>query len=298
MEPGDLQTVDALAQALLNNNQLDEALKQYKQLAEANPDDAEPLIHIAEIERRQGKYRRCAGRHPQGAQDGSQLAGSGIQRRPAARHSGPARRGHPDLPGDGGSSTSHANGAYTDEEKNNRSIFLERLGTVCDGREQDRPGGCRVPEDDRPGRQHCGARLPGRSGCVSRRARVRQGARRGQEGRGRQSQGSRPEADAGRRTRRPGPSRRWTGDGEEPARWRHARRAARRLVRDRADGRAPAPLEGCRRRVRQGRSAGDQEGRPHLFVLPARRAGRAAEAFRSGRAVSSTRRSISIPRTP
>jgi tetratricopeptide (TPR) repeat protein len=27
--------------------------------------------------------------------------------------------------------TSHANGAYTDEEKNNRSIFLERLGAVC-----------------------------------------------------------------------------------------------------------------------------------------------------------------------
>ena len=26
--------------------------------------------------------------------------------------------------------TSHANGAYTDEEKNNRSIFLERLGAV------------------------------------------------------------------------------------------------------------------------------------------------------------------------
>ena len=26
--------------------------------------------------------------------------------------------------------TSHANGAYTDEEKNNRSIFLERLGSI------------------------------------------------------------------------------------------------------------------------------------------------------------------------
>ena len=26
--------------------------------------------------------------------------------------------------------TSHANGAYTDEEKNNRGIFLERLGAV------------------------------------------------------------------------------------------------------------------------------------------------------------------------
>jgi tetratricopeptide (TPR) repeat protein len=30
LEPGDLQTIDALAQALLNNEQLDEALKQYK----------------------------------------------------------------------------------------------------------------------------------------------------------------------------------------------------------------------------------------------------------------------------
>ena len=30
LEPGDLQTMDALAQALLNNDQLDEALKQYK----------------------------------------------------------------------------------------------------------------------------------------------------------------------------------------------------------------------------------------------------------------------------
>jgi hypothetical protein len=40
MEPGDLQTVDALAQALLNNDQLDDALKQYKDLAEASPDDA------------------------------------------------------------------------------------------------------------------------------------------------------------------------------------------------------------------------------------------------------------------
>ena len=30
MEPGDVRTLDALAQALLNDNQLDEALKQYK----------------------------------------------------------------------------------------------------------------------------------------------------------------------------------------------------------------------------------------------------------------------------
>ena len=181
--------------------------------------------------------------------------------------------------------TSHANGAYTDEEKNNRSIFLERLGAVYDRGEQDRPGDCRVSEDDRPGRQHCGARLPGRGGCVSQRARVRQGDRRGAQGGRRQSQGSRPEADARRRAGRPGQARRRAGDGQESARWRLVRRAARRLVRDRADGRAPAPLEGCRRGIRQGRSADDEEGRSHLSVLPARRTGRAAEALRPGRAV-------------
>ena len=36
--------------------------------------------------------------------------------------------------------TSHANGAYTDEEKNNRSIFLERLGAVyLEENKTDRP---------------------------------------------------------------------------------------------------------------------------------------------------------------
>ena len=56
IEPGDPHTLEALAQALLSNNQLDEALKQYQQLAEADPENAEPLVHIAEIQRRQGKY--------------------------------------------------------------------------------------------------------------------------------------------------------------------------------------------------------------------------------------------------
>jgi tetratricopeptide (TPR) repeat protein len=54
-------------------------------------------------------------------------------------------------------------------------------------------------------------------------------------------------------------------DGASP------RRAARRLACHRADERAPAPLERCRRRALTRRAAGDQEGRPHLFVLPARR---------------------------
>ena len=56
LEPGDLQTIDALAQALLSDDQLDAAIKQYKGLAEADPENSEALVHIAEIQRRQGKY--------------------------------------------------------------------------------------------------------------------------------------------------------------------------------------------------------------------------------------------------
>jgi tetratricopeptide (TPR) repeat protein len=131
MEPGDLQTVDALAQALLNNDQLDDALKQYKELAEANPDDAEPLIHIAEIERRQGKYedaltvvRKARKMDPNSLEAGFNegLLLDILGRLDEAVQVYQEMVDSPQI--------SHANGAYTDEEKNNRSIFLERLGTV------------------------------------------------------------------------------------------------------------------------------------------------------------------------
>ncbi|MDR3753117.1 MAG: tetratricopeptide repeat protein [Terracidiphilus sp.] len=132
MEPGDLQTVDALAQALLNNDQLDDALKQYKDLAEANPDDAEPLIHIAEIERRVGKYedalnvvRKARKMDPNSLEAGFNegLLLDILDRLDEAIKVYQEMVESPQI--------SHANGAYTEEEKNNRSIFLERLGTVC-----------------------------------------------------------------------------------------------------------------------------------------------------------------------
>jgi tetratricopeptide (TPR) repeat protein len=131
LEPGDLQTVDALAQALLSNDQLDDALKQYKELAEANPDDAEPLIHIAEIERRQGKYedalavvRKARKMDPNSLEAGFNegLLLDILDRLDEAIQTYQEMVDSPQV--------SHANGAYTEEEKNNRSIFLERLGTV------------------------------------------------------------------------------------------------------------------------------------------------------------------------
>jgi len=129
MDPGDERTMDALGQALLNDNQLDEALKQFKQLAEADPEDTEALIHIGEIQRRQGKYedalatvRKARKKDPSSLEAGYN---EGLLLDQLARYDEAAQvfEKMVDL-------TSHANGAYTGEEKSNRSIFLERLGSV------------------------------------------------------------------------------------------------------------------------------------------------------------------------
>jgi len=129
MQPGDPRTLDALAQALMSDNQLDEALKQYRQLAAADSDNAEPLVHIADILSRQAKYeealttvRKARKLDPTsleaGFNEGRLLDILGHFDEAAQTYSAMV-----DL-------TSHANGAYTDEEKNNRSIFLERLGSI------------------------------------------------------------------------------------------------------------------------------------------------------------------------
>ena len=129
MEPGDLHTLDSLAQALLSNNQLDEALKQYKQLADADPENPEALVHISEIQRRESKYedalatiRKARKLDPTnleaGYNEGLLLDVLGRFDEAAQTYSTMV-----DL-------TSHANGAYTEEEKNNRSIFLERQGAI------------------------------------------------------------------------------------------------------------------------------------------------------------------------
>jgi tetratricopeptide (TPR) repeat protein len=129
LQPDDLQTMDGLAQALLNDDQLDQALKEYQQLAAADPENSEALVHIAEIQRRLGKYedalttvRKARKLDPSsleaGYNEGMLLDVLGRLDQAAQTYQSMV-----DL-------TSHANGAYTSAEKNNRSIFLERLGAV------------------------------------------------------------------------------------------------------------------------------------------------------------------------
>ena len=129
MDPGDERTLSALAQALLNDNQLDEALKEFKALAEADPEDSGALIHIGEIERRQGKYedalatiRKARKKDPASLDAGYN---EGLLLDVLGRYDEAAEVYEKMV-----DQTSHANGAYTAEEKNNRGIFLERLGAV------------------------------------------------------------------------------------------------------------------------------------------------------------------------
>jgi tetratricopeptide (TPR) repeat protein len=137
MEPGDPQTLDALAQALLSNDQLDEALKQYQQLADADPENVEALVHIGEIQRRQAKYEEAlATIHKALKIDPNSLeAGFNegllldiLGRIDEAIQAYQTMLDQPSLSDE--RSVSHANGACTDEEKNNRTLFLERVGTL------------------------------------------------------------------------------------------------------------------------------------------------------------------------
>ncbi len=129
MEPGDADTRDALAQALLNDEQFDEALKQYKELADADPENTEALIHIGEIQRRQGKFedalttiRKARKKDPDNL-DGGYNEGLLLDVLGRFDEAAQVYEKMADL-------TSHANGAYKEDEKNNRGIFLERLGAV------------------------------------------------------------------------------------------------------------------------------------------------------------------------
>lgn len=129
LQPDDVQTLTALGQAQMNDEQYDAAMKTFRELAQADGEDAGPLVKIAEIQRQQGKYedalatiREARKKDPEnleaGYQEGTLLDILGRYDEAVAAYQAMVDR------------TSHANGAYKDDEKNNRGIFLERLGSV------------------------------------------------------------------------------------------------------------------------------------------------------------------------
>lgn len=56
LDRDNLDAIRGLAENLMNDGQMDAALDQYKVIADSNPEDAQTYVRMAEIYRRQGKY--------------------------------------------------------------------------------------------------------------------------------------------------------------------------------------------------------------------------------------------------
>ncbi len=131
-----LDYVRGLAQNLLNDGQTDAALEQYKLIADADPSDAQTYMRIAEIYRRNGKYDQ--------AQEALKKATSIVPDSLELHYNiaviddsqGKYDEAIQILTGLL-AKTEHTDGQYESSDKNNRSVFLERLGTVY--REANKP---------------------------------------------------------------------------------------------------------------------------------------------------------------
>ncbi|WP_263408349.1 tetratricopeptide repeat protein [Terriglobus tenax] len=118
-----------LASALLLDGQFDAALKQYKDIVAAEPQDAQSYIRIAEIQRRQGHYEEALATLKKAktlVTDSLELSYNEALLYDSLGRFDDAVTTLNKLLTD----TAHADGNYTDGEKNNRVLFLDRLGTV------------------------------------------------------------------------------------------------------------------------------------------------------------------------
>ncbi len=135
LDPDNLDAQRGLAQALLNDNQFDPALKQFEAIAAADPQDAQSYLRISEIQRRQGHYDQALTTLKKAKALGSDSLEIGFNEAlidDSLGHYEEATLILEDLV----IKTSHSNGQYSDAEKNNRAIFLDRLANV--NREQNK----------------------------------------------------------------------------------------------------------------------------------------------------------------
>jgi tetratricopeptide (TPR) repeat protein len=129
MDRDNLDAIRGLAQNLLNDGQADAALEQYKVIADANPEDAQNYVRIAEIYRKQGKFDL--------ALDNLKKAESMVQDSVEVPYNIAAiyqAQGRYDeaipIMRDLLKKSEKPDGKYSNGEKSNRAVFLERLGTI------------------------------------------------------------------------------------------------------------------------------------------------------------------------
>ena len=129
LDRDNLDAIRGLAQNLLNDGQADAALEQYKVIADANPEDAQTYVRIAEIYRKQGKFDL--------ALDHLKKAEAMVQDSVEVPYNIAAiyqAQGRYDeaipIMRDLLKKSEKPDGKYSNGEKSNRAVFLERLGTI------------------------------------------------------------------------------------------------------------------------------------------------------------------------
>ncbi len=130
-----IDTQRGLANALLADSQIDEALKVFQQIVAADPQDAQSQIRISEIERRQGHYQQALetlNKAKTLVQDSTELSYNEALIYDSLGRYADALNVLKQLL----ASSNHPDGKYTDPEKSNRYLFLDRLGAI--NREQNR----------------------------------------------------------------------------------------------------------------------------------------------------------------
>ncbi|MGH9570938.1 MAG: tetratricopeptide repeat protein, partial [Candidatus Angelobacter sp.] len=128
----DKENVDAmrgLAENLTNDNQIDAALDEWRAVQEADPQDAQASLRISEIYRRQGKFDQAmtslkkAESLVQGSLEISYNEAMILEAQGKYDEAATVLQNLV-------SRTTSADGSYTSGERNNRALFLERLGNV------------------------------------------------------------------------------------------------------------------------------------------------------------------------
>lgn len=129
LDPENLESLRGLAQNLQNDGQSDAAIEQYQRLTQADPQDPQNYLRLADIQRRSGKLgpameslKRAEGLAPESLEVAYNIAlvheADGNLPQAIEVLEGLLKR------------TAKLAGDYTEGERNNRAVFLERLGAV------------------------------------------------------------------------------------------------------------------------------------------------------------------------
>jgi tetratricopeptide (TPR) repeat protein len=129
LDRDNLDAIRGLAENLLNDGQTDAALEQYKVIADANPEDAQTYLRMAEIYRRQGKYDEAL----ENLRKADTMVPDSLEvpYNTAAVYQSQGRYDEAaKLLQDLVKKTEKPDSSYSQSDRNNRAIFIERLGLV------------------------------------------------------------------------------------------------------------------------------------------------------------------------